>query len=132
MKPLKILLIINAFLTIAAFILGSFFPPVLFEWVGVTIPHAQNLAPYMLGAAELPIGLLSLGVMRIKDAKSVRLMSVAFAVFHFASVFEELHATSQGIEGGAVVPNMILRTTLGLLILYFGYFKVSADRPVKW
>ena len=132
MKPLKILLGINAFLTIAAFVLGSFFPPVMFEWVGVAIHHSEDLAPYMLGAAELPIGLLSLGVMTIKDARSVRLMSVAIAVFHFASVFEELHATLQGIEGGAVIPNIILRTTLGLLILYFGYFKVPADRSVKW
>ncbi len=132
MKPLKIILAINAFLTIAAFILGSFFPPVLFKWVGVTISHSENLAPYMLGAAELPIGFLSLAIMTIKDAKSVRLMSLAFAIFHFASVFEELHATTQGIEAGAVVPNMTLRTTLGLLLLYFGYFKIPADRPVKW
>ena len=53
---------------------------------------------------SLPIRRLA--IMTVKDARVVRLGSLAFAIFHFASVFEELHATAQGIEGGAVVPTV--------------------------
>lgn len=132
LKPLKMVIIINAFLTLAAFVLGSFFPPVLFEWVGVTINRSAYLASYMLGAAELPIGILSLAMLTIKDARSFRFMALAWSVFHLASVFEQLHAISQGIEGSpAVWVNIILRTVLGVLFFYLGYFKVPADSQVR-
>lgn len=132
LKPLRIVIFLNAFLTLAAFVLGSFFPPVLFEWVGVTLPHSTYLAPYMLGAAQLPIGILSLAMLTMKDARSFRLLSLAWSVFHLASVLEQLHAISQGIEGStAAWVNIALRTILGILFLYLGYFKIPSDSPVR-
>ncbi|MFE9327990.1 hypothetical protein ACIHDR_42660 [Nocardia sp. NPDC052278] len=132
-RPLALLHLVNAVLTIAAFVLGNFFPPTLFKWVGVDIHHDAYLAPYMLGSAELPIGLMSLAILRITDARAVRAWSLACAVFHFASVGSELHAEALGIESGSSAwINIALRTTLGILFLVLGVVRVPRDQSVRW
>jgi hypothetical protein len=127
---LNIVLLINAFLTFAAFILFYVAPEALLNGVGAQIDPSAYFTGYLLGAAELGIAIISFYATKIKDAKVLSVICVSNAAFHAFSVVAEilLIASGRTSEPWGLWGNMALRTTLAALFAYFAVRKSSEGR----
>jgi hypothetical protein len=122
---LNIVLLINTFLTFAAFILFFFAPKVLLSWVGVQIDPSAYFSGYLVGAAELGIAIISFYARKITDAKALSAICLSNAAFHAFSVVGEILLVASGrtSEPWSLWVNMALRTTLATLFAYFAVRK---------
>lgn len=89
-------LLIHALVTLAVGIVLIVSPVTIPSSVGISVAPDQNLLCYLLGAAELAIGYLSLAARNITDAKSLRVIVMTFVIFHIATACVELLAITQG------------------------------------
>ena len=79
------------------------------------------MLPYLLGAAELGVAVLSLGASRLRDPAAIRLIAIAFAVLHAASALVEVLALAHGADP-------FLWGNVALRVVVAGAFAVVATR----
>jgi len=96
--PVRILFIAHGIVTAAAGVVLIAAPGLIPSAVNIALPPAANLLPYLLGAVELGIAVLSIGASRLRDAAATRLIAIAFVVLHAASAAVELLALAQGAD----------------------------------
>jgi len=96
--PIRMLFIAHGVITAAAGIALIAAPALIPSAVSITLPASAHLLPYLLGAAELGVAVLSLGASRLTDATAIRLIAIAFAVLHAASAAVEVLALVQGAD----------------------------------
>jgi hypothetical protein len=96
--PFKILFIVHGLVTAAAGVVLIAAPALIPSAVSIALPPAANLLPYLLGAVELGVAVLSIGASRLRDTAAIRLIAIAFAVVHGVSALVELLALVQGAD----------------------------------
>jgi hypothetical protein len=117
------LMVLNAALTFAAMVLLTISPDTIPATVGFSTPRDAYPMGYMLGAAELGLTVLFVFGRNLQDAHALRLVIVTGATFHLASALAQLYALGQGLAGNAVWANIMLRTVLAGLLLYYGFVR---------
>ena len=119
----KVLLLVNAFLTFAAFLLFFLAPQVLPSGVGAQIDPSAYFLGYMAGSAELGIAIISFYARKIVDVKLLSAICIANSAFHAFSVVAEILLITSGrsTEPWSLWGNMALRITLAALFAYYGY-----------
>lgn len=116
----RIVFIVHGVATIAAAILLAVFPGMIPATVGIAMDRVDDLLAYLLAAAELCIGLLSLGAARMEDVYSIRLIALSFAAFHGATaVLEIVYLAIQGPTDVLAV-NLVVRIAACLVFLWIG------------
>ena len=119
----RIVFIVHGVVTIAAAILLAVFPGMIPATVGIAMDQVDDLLAYLLAAAELCIGLLSLGAARMEDVYSVRLVALSFAAFHGATAaLEVVYIALQG-PTGVLLANLVVRLIACALFLWIGLAK---------
>jgi len=96
--PVKILFIAHGVITAAAGIALIVAPALIPSAVSISLPASAFLLPYLLGAAELGVAVLSVGASRLHDPAAIRLNAIAIAVLHAASAAVEVLALAQGAD----------------------------------
>lgn len=85
------------------------FPAAIPATVGITLEPSAYLLSYFLAAAELGIGLLSVGAARLEDQQALRLIAASFVAFHGSTaVLELVHLGMEGANA-ALVANVAVR-----------------------
>ena len=112
--PLRILFIAHGIVTAAAGVVLIVAPGLIPSVVQIELRPDANLLPYLLGAVELGVAVLSIGASRLTDAGAIRLIAVSFAVLHAASAIVELVALAQGTDA-LLWGNVALRVVVALL-----------------
>ena len=119
----RIVFIVHGVVTIAAAILLAVLPGVIPATVGIAMDRVDDLMAYLLAAAELCIGLLSIGAARLDDVYSVRLIAMSFAAFHGATAaLEVVYIAMQGPTTVLLV-NLVVRIAVCALFLWIGLAK---------
>ncbi|WP_156876574.1 hypothetical protein [Microbacterium luticocti] len=115
----RIVFLVHGVVTLAAAVVLVVFPAAIPATVGIRFAtDAVVLLPYLLGATELAIALISLGAVRIADRRAVRLIAFAFALLH--AVTAALEIVYLAAEGMSVV----LVVNLAVRIVVTGVFVV--------
>ena len=122
--PTRILFIVHGIVTAAAGIVLIVAPALIPSTVGISLPAAANLLPYLLGGVELGVAVLSIGAARLRDAAAIRLIAISLAVLHGATAVVELLAIAQGADP-FLWGNVALRVVVAVL------FTLVAIRPAK-
>jgi hypothetical protein len=120
--PVKLLFIAHGVITAAAGVALIAAPALIPSAVSISLPPSANLLPYLLGAAELGVAVLSVGAIRLGDPAAIRLIALAFAVLHAVSALVEVLALAQGADPflwGNVALRLVVATA----------FAVVAARP---
>jgi hypothetical protein len=86
------LLIIHGVITLAAGVVLILAPGAIPGAVGVEVPASADLVPFMLGAAEIAVAVLSFGAAQLTDRQALRLISVVIIVFHGSTAVVEAYA----------------------------------------
>ena len=79
-RPLRALLIAHGVVTLAAAVALAAVPAAIPATVGIALQPDAFMLSYLLAAAELAIGILSLGAARLNDAAALRLVVTVFVV----------------------------------------------------
>lgn len=109
--------LVHGVVTLAAAVVLAVFPAAIPATVGIAIGPSEYLLPYFLAAAELGIGLLSLGASRLRDLAALRLVAVTFAVFHAATaLLEVVYVLTEGVSG-VLIANIVIRVIAALVFL---------------
>ncbi|KRE22875.1 hypothetical protein [Agromyces sp. Soil535] len=87
---LRVVFLIHGVITLAAAVVLAVLPAAIPATVGIDVGPDAFLLSYFLAAAELAIGLLSLGAAQLSDPAAVRLIVVVFVVFHLATAALEV------------------------------------------
>jgi hypothetical protein len=111
--PVRILFIAHGIVTAIAGAVLIAAPALIPSAVSIALPPAANLLPYLLGAAELGVAVLSLGASRLRDPAAIRLIAIAFAVLHGVSAIVELLALAQGADA-FLWGNVVLRVVVAI------------------
>ena len=119
---LKLLFAVHAGLTFAAGIVLIVAPEMIPGAVGIRLEPGAYLVCYLLAAAELSLAVLSWGARRFSDAKALRVIVLAFIVFHAASGVLEIRAFFEGVSAN-VWGNIVVRAAIVFLFAYFGLYK---------
>lgn len=124
----RFLFVAHGVVTLAATVVLAVWPEAIPATVGIRMEPADHLLSYFLAAAELAIGMLSIGAARLADPRAIRLIAASFAVFHLATaVLEAVHLT--WVEVTAVlVANLVVRVVVGAL---FALMWLVPDRRVE-
>jgi len=96
--PIRILFLAHGFVTAAAGIVLIAAPALIPSAVSIVLPPAAILLPYLLGAVELGVAVISLGAARLRDPAAIRLIAVGFAALHAVSAAVEVLALAQGAD----------------------------------
>ena len=67
--PIRILFIAHGIVTAAAGVVLIAAPALIPSAVSIALPPAANLLPYLLGAVELGVAVLSIGAIRLRDPR---------------------------------------------------------------
>lgn len=119
----RIVFIVHGVVTIAAAVLLAVLPGVIPATVGIAMDPVDNLMSYFLAAAELSIGLLSIGAARLDDVYSVRLIALSFAAFHGATAALEIVYIAMQAATPVLVINLVVRIVVCALFLWIGLAK---------
>ena len=122
--PVRILFIVHGVVTAAAGVVLIVAPGLIPSTVGITLGADANLLPYLLGAVELGVAVLSIAASRLRDAAAIRLIAVSFAVLHGVTAVVEVLALAQGADP-FLWGNVALRVVVAVL------FTLVAIRPVR-
>ncbi|PUB27023.1 hypothetical protein C8K30_105254 [Promicromonospora sp. AC04] len=105
----RAIFIVHGAVTLAAAVALAVFPAAIPATVGITMDPSDYLLSYFLAAAELGVGVLSIGAARLADPAAIRLIAAAFAVFHGATaVLEVLYLATAGVSV-VLVANVVVR-----------------------
>lgn len=106
---LRVVLVIQGVVSLIGAVVMAAAPGALPAAVGITIGRDDYLLPYLLGAAELAVAVLSFGVLRLSDAAAVRLIVMTFVLLHVVSgVLTLVYGVSVGAIG-SVIPGIMAR-----------------------
>ncbi len=119
----RIIFIVHGVVTIAAAILLAVLPGVIPATVGILMEPVDDLLSYFLAAAELCIGLLSIGAARFDDVYSVRLIALSFAAFHGATAVLEVVYIAMQEPTTVLLVNLVVRIVVCALFLWIGLAK---------
>jgi hypothetical protein len=119
---LKPLLLVHGFITLAAGVVLIVSPGLIPGIAGVNISGAQVLLCYLLAAAELSISFLSFAGRGLTDVNALRVISLAFIIFHLVTAVLEGFAFFKGIPA-AILYNIPLRLVMAGLLYYYGVYK---------
>ncbi len=86
----QVIFIVHGAVTVAAGIVLVALPSAIPATIGILLEPQDYLLCYLLAAAELAIGMLSLGAARLDDPRAVELIAAAFAAFHGATAVLEV------------------------------------------
>jgi hypothetical protein len=111
---LKILFIAHGVVTAAAGIGLIAAPGLIPSAVSIELAPDANLLPYLLGAVELGVAVLSIGAIRLRDETAIRLIAVSFVVLHAVSALVEVLALVQGADP-LLWGNVVLRVVVAVL-----------------
>ena len=119
-RPLRALLIGHGVVTLAAAVALAAVPAAIPATVGIALQPDAFLLSYLLAAAELAIGILSLGAARLNDAAALRLIVTVFVVFHLATAaLETLHLALTGLDP-VIIANIAVRLAVSAAFLVLG------------
>jgi len=119
------LLLIHAIVTFAAGVVLLVAPDLIPRTVGIRITSSVYLVCYLLGTSELGLATLSYYSRTLKDAQSLRVVSLSFIVLHASTAAVEVYAFLQGVSP-IIWANIALRILVVMLFLYYGLYKTSA------
>jgi hypothetical protein len=119
------LLFLHGVVTLAAGVVLIAVPGAIPGAVGIDVPTTADLVPYMLGAAEIAIAVLSFGASRLHDRPALQLVSITIIVFHLATAAVEALAFAQGGPRAGVWANVAVRVAVVALFAYYGLRKAS-------
>lgn len=105
----RLVFIIHGVITLAASVVLVAFPTLIPSTVGIRLETEQNLLSYFLAAAELAIGVLSLGAAWLRDSNAIRLIALSFAVFHGATALLEIAYLITSGMSAALIGNIVVR-----------------------
>jgi len=115
-RLLRPLLIVHGVVTLLAAVVLVAAPSAIPATVGIVIEGDDVLLPYLLGAAELAIALLSFGAARLRDPSGVNLIVLAFIVFHLVTgLLEAAYLDLTGFSGS-------LAANIGVRVVVAGAF----------
>ena len=119
-RPLRALLIAHGVVTLAAAVALAAVPAAIPATVGIALQPDAFLLSYLLAAAELAIGILSLGATRLTDSAALTLIIAVFVVFHLATAaLEALHLALTGVDA-VIVINIAVRLAVSAAFLVLG------------
>lgn len=117
----RVIFLLHGVITIAAAVVLVVFPALIPASVGIAIEPAQDLLLYFLAAAELGIGMLSIGAARLADAAAIRLIAASFAVFHGATaVLEVVYLAGNGTSP-MLIANVAVRVVVTAVFLLIAW-----------
>ncbi|MEJ2857600.1 MULTISPECIES: hypothetical protein [unclassified Saccharothrix] len=119
------LLVAHGIVTLAAGVVLIAAPAAIPAAVHVDVPSSAFLVPYMLGAAEIAIAVLSFGGSRLTDPKALRLIATTLIVFHLTTAAVEAYASFQGRTAAGVWINVGVRLAVSALLGYYATRAVS-------
>jgi hypothetical protein len=109
--------LVHGVVTLAAAVVLAVFPKAIPATVGISIRTNEYLLSYLLAAAELCIGALSLAAVRLRDPRAVRLIALSFAVFHGATaIFEVVYTLAEGAST-VLLANIVVRIIAAIIFL---------------
>lgn len=101
--------LIHGVVTVAAGVVLALLPATIPQTVGIETEPSGYLLAYLLAAAQLGIGALSIGAARLSDPAAIRLIAASFAVFHgVTAVLEVVYLAMQGVSA-VLVANAVVR-----------------------
>ena len=119
-RPLRALLLAHGIVTIAAAVVLAVVPAAIPATVGIALQPDAFLLAYLLAAAELAIGILSVGATRLIDPSAIALIIAVFVVFHLATAaLEALHLALTGFDA-VIVINIAVRLAVSAAFLVLG------------
>lgn len=127
-RLLRVLLIMHGVVTLAAAVVLAVAPANIPATVNITLEQQGFLLSYFLAAAELSIGLLSLGAARLSDRAALRLIVAALVVFHLATGALEILYISFTTASGTLLFNVVTRFVAAALFV-FGW--QMGQRPLR-
>ena len=86
----RALFVVHGIVTLAAAVVLTVFPAAIPATVGISLGVDASLLSYFLAAAELAIGMLSIGATRLGDPAALTLIALVFVVFHLATAALEV------------------------------------------
>ncbi|HTK25899.1 MAG TPA: hypothetical protein VL327_05030 [Pyrinomonadaceae bacterium] len=119
------LLLIHAIIVFAAGFALIVAPGMIPAVVGVRIDPGAYLICYLLGAAELSIGVLSLYGSSPRKTDSLSVIVLTIIVFHVSSAIVEILAFAHGISEMIWI-NVAVRVLAVVLFVYYGIYKSPA------
>lgn len=123
------LLLIHAIVTFAAGVVLLVAPDLIPRTVGIRVDSGVYLVCYLLGTSEMGLATLSYSSRTLKDAQSLRVVSLSFIVLHASTAAVEVYAFLQGVSP-IIWANIALRILVVMLFLYYGLYKTVARRSV--
>jgi len=117
---LRLLFILHGLVTAAAGVVLFVAPGAIPAAVGVAVPDEARLLPFMLGAAELAVAVLSFGAAQLTDRRALRLLVVVIAAFHVVTAVAEVYAFALGGVSPLIWVNVAIRLVVAALFLYVG------------
>ena len=108
-RLLRPLLIVHGVVTLAAAVVLVVLPAAIPAAVGIPVGVNAYLLCYFLAAAELAIGMLSLGAVRLADVTALRLIVDVFIVFHLATAGLEVMYVVLTSENPVLLANIAVR-----------------------
>lgn len=113
--------LVHGVLTLAAAVVLVVRPAAIPATVGITIGPTEYLLSYFLAAAELGIGLLSIGAARLRDADAIRLIAGCFAVFHGATaILEVVYLLREGTSA-VLIANVVVRVIATVVFVFLAW-----------
>ena len=88
-RPIRILFIVHGVINAAAGVVLLVAPALIPSTVNVTLTVGGELVPWLLGAVELGIAVISVGAAFLRDGAAVRLIAVAFGFMHLVTAIVE-------------------------------------------
>jgi hypothetical protein len=123
-RLVKALFLAHGVVTAAAGVVLLAAPALIPSAVGIDVPREAYLVPYLLGGMELGAAVLSLGAVRLQDARGIRLIAVSFVVMHAVTALAEVLAIVQGASP-LVWGNVALRVVVAVLFALVAYRRNS-------
>ncbi len=115
---LRFVLIAHGIITLAAAIVLAVVPAAIPATVGIDLDPEAYLLSYFLAAAELAIGLLSLGATRLTDPAAVGLIVAVFVVFHLSTAVLEVVYLLFAPVTGVLVANIAVRVVAAAIFVF--------------
>ncbi|GGI45880.1 hypothetical protein BCL57_001515 [Agromyces flavus] len=114
---LGIVFIAHGVITLAAAVVLAMLPAAIPATVGIELGPDGYLLSYFLAAAELAIGVLSLGAARLTDPTAVGLIVATFVVFHLATALLELVFLFSAAPSAVLVGNLVVRLVAAVVFV---------------
>jgi hypothetical protein len=116
------LLIIHAFIMLAAGVVLVLAPNIIPLTVGIHVDPHSYLLCYFLGTSEFAFAFLSYYARTLRDIEALRLIVWTIIIFHASTAIVEIYAFSQGLSA-AIWFNVVIRVIAVILFIRFGLTK---------